>query len=162
MTLTIERLREVCDYDAATGEFSWRVDKRRRQRKSRASGSRRRYRDVGIDGKHYYLHRLAWFYVHGEWPRLEIDHINGDCADNRISNLRLATRAENSRNQGLRKNSTSGLKGVCWDPLRQRWQSHIRIGGRKVNLGRFHTKEAAHAAYVAAIQKHHGDFARAA
>jgi hypothetical protein len=93
---------------------------------------------------------------------MDIDHINGDGLDNRWSNLRLATRAENIRNSRTKATNTSGFKGVSWHKRDRKWQAHIKINGRSKNLGLFEAPEDAHAAYVAAAQKYHGEFARAA
>lgn len=91
---------------------------------------------------------------------MEVDHINGDRLDNRRCNLRLATHAQNVRNAGMRKDNTSGFKGVCYYPLTKRWTSQINVRGRRKRLGYFSTPEEAHAAYCVAALQHHGEFAR--
>ena len=103
-----------------------------------------------IDEREYSAHRLAWLYVHGAWPTGQIDHINGDRGDNRISNLRDVTPALNTQNQrrAARSNKSSGLLGVTAN--RGRWLAQISIGGKSRNLGRYATPEEAHAVYVAA------------
>lgn len=106
-------------------------------------------------------HRLAWALHFGRWPDQAIDHINGDRTDNRIANLRLATVAENTRNGKRRSTNTSGYKGVSLTENGQ-WRATIVAGGRQSYLGRFSTAEDAHAAYVKAASRLHGEFARAA
>jgi hypothetical protein len=104
------------------------------------------------------MHRV----IMGDPDGFQIDHIDGDGLNNRKSNLRLATRSENARNRRINKNSTSGLKGASWVESRKRWRAEIRADGKQIHLGYFNTPEAAHAAYVAASEKMHGEFARAA
>jgi len=106
----------------------------------------------------YYAHRLAWLYVHGKWPPAEIDHKDCDPANNRISNLRLATHAQNAANAHLRRTSTSGLKGAYRH--QKKWLAQITYNGRRIYLGVFDTDKEAHAAYVAASKDLHGSFTR--
>lgn len=155
-----ENLRNQYRYDAETGLFTFR-----RQVAQVKPGSVAGYRHpsgyhyVSVGNKRYLAHRLAWLYVHGEWPPEQIDHINRAKADNRIANLRLATASENSRNGSKRRNNTSGFVGVCWDKHKRKWLAHIRSDGRFKNLGRYASKEEAYAAYVAASKELHGEFA---
>lgn len=104
-------------------------------------------------------HRLAWFLHYGEWPTCQVDHINGDRHDNRISNLRLASSSENQRNRKRPKNNTSGYKGVSWIEHYQMWQATIKFDGKNKYLGRFDTPEEASDAYNKAALRHHGEFA---
>jgi len=107
----------------------------------------------------YAAHRLAWFYETGEWPSDEIDHKNRGRDDNWFENLREATRSQNVANTALRSTNTSGFKGVSFDRSRGRFLSKIKVNYRTINLGRFDAPEEAHAAYLAAAQKHFGEFA---
>ncbi len=88
-------------------------------------------------------HQLAWFIVHGRLPTGEIDHINGDRADNRIANLRDVTKVENQRNKGLQRNNTTGYVGVTRSRGRSLWEAHGREGNRRVYLGLYDSPEAA-------------------
>ena len=119
------------------------------------------YREIMIDGLRYPASHLAYVVTTGRWPRHLVDHINGDRADNRFANLREATLAENARNSAKPANNTSGLKGVTWKRRNQRWCAQVSVDNRKIHLGLFDTPEAAYAAYVAAANQHHGEFARA-
>lgn len=112
------------------------------------------------DGKHLAIrmHRVIIGAAHG----LAVDHIDGNGLNNRRSNLRLATRAQNQHNRGVRADSASGLKGVLRHALTGRWRAYIRVDGKKIHLGYFDTAEAAHAAYSAAAHRLHGEFARTA
>ena len=82
-----------------------------------------------IEQRFYYIHRLAWFYVHGEWP-IVVDHINRDTSDNRIANLRAANQSINSHNRREQANNTSGQKGVVFDKRSGKWNARIKIKGR--------------------------------
>lgn len=150
--LTAERLREVFSYDAGNGLFRQKTRTSQRVRIGDIAGSKRTdgYVAMRVDGKHYAAHRLAWFYVHGVWPEDQIDHINGVRHDNRICNLRTATRAENGQNRAINKSSASGYLGVSWYPLSGKWLARIRKNGKLKHIGYFDTAERAHAAYLSA------------
>jgi hypothetical protein len=166
--LSPEQLHAALDYNPDTGVFTWhhRPDQSTRTN-SRMAGkpaghhcARLKYVLLGLNGRLYRAHRLAWLYVHGEWPEGEIDHINGDGFDNRISNLRLATRSQNNMNVRAHRDSTSGLKGAYWDKRSRTWLAQIRLNGKQHYLGKYDTAEEAHAAYCAAAERLHGAFAR--
>jgi len=111
-----------------------------------------------LNGKRRSLHRVLANPDDGA----EVDHVNGDGLDNRRANLRAATRAQNCQNRRRRKDNTSGFKGVRLDRRYNKWRAEISACGSKYDLGCFDTPEAAHAAYVAASEVLHGEFARAA
>lgn len=158
--LTHSRLLEALDYDPETGDF-FRLDIALRGGAPIGSYLDNQYKRICIDYQEYLAHRLAWFYVNGEWPSNDIDHINGVRGDNRICNLREATRQENLRN-GRGRPSKSGLKGVNFrSGLTRPWYARIYPEkGRKIHLGYFLTAEEAHAAYCEAATKYFGEFAR--
>lgn len=162
--ITAERLRELLDYSPESGEFRWRqsaggwiVAGNEAGTLDISSG----YLRMIVDGHRDYAHRLAWLYVHGEHPPAEIDHKNGDRSDNRIENLRLASRSENGRNLSRKRNNTSGVPGVSWDRRRSRWVAYVNPNGRKVSLGSFIDRDSAIAARRAGEAAHFGPFARA-
>lgn len=162
--LTAQRARELLDYDPETGEFRWKVTRGGVTRGSIAGYiDPDGYRHIRIAGYLYLAHRLAWLITHGSWPTLEIDHRNVKPGDDRIKNLREATRAQNHQNIGVRSDNTSGYKGVSFDRINRKWVARIRVtGGRYKNLGRFPFPDQAHAAYIEAARDLHGEFARAA
>lgn len=162
MSDLIERLREVLDYDPDTGAFTWKVNLTSRARAGKAAGHIRNngYHAVKIDGRNYMAHRLAWLMTYGKWPDHEIDHINGLRNDNRLSNLRDATRAENGRNLSVRSNNTSGIKGVYWSKRNQRWLAQITVNQKTKYLGIFKDVEKAKEAYSQAAAELHGEFMR--
>jgi hypothetical protein len=163
-TLTQKRLKELLDYDPNTGVFTWRVSTTNRVRVGGVAGTvhPQGYRQIRVDGRIHKAHRLAWLWMTGDWPLDQIDHINGVRADNRLANLRPATQSQNSANMRKHATSKSGYKGVSWSADRAKWQAAIKVNGLKHFLGRFTDPAAAHAAYVAAAEKHFGEFARVA
>jgi hypothetical protein len=105
----------------------------------------------------YLAHRLAWFYMKGEWPPVTVDHEDLDKSNNRWLNLRLATSAEQSHNTPVRR---KGLKGVWLDKRVGRWSAEICHQGKRTYLGMFDTEEVAHAAYRKAAAGLFGNFVR--
>lgn len=110
---------------------------------------------------HLYMHRL----IAGAGPDKQVDHANGDGLDNRLLNLRLATRSQNQANRGKqrgrgRAESTSPYKGVYWDTTRRRWSAMITVDGKRIGLGRFDSEEAAGRAYDLMALGAWGMFAR--
>lgn len=111
--LTQKRVKELLDYDPETGLLTWKVDRGRQDAGSIAGCSYNAYKVVGIDGKVYKQHRIIWLLIYGYFPEHDIDHISKDKHDNRLCNLREATRSCNLRNATLARNSSTGVKGVC-------------------------------------------------
>ena len=118
------------------------------------------YKRVGIGGKCFLVHRLIWaMHYEGDVPDY-LDHINGVKDDNRLENLRPATKGQNGMNRPKQRNNASGFKGVCFDTAKGRWLATIKKDGVQYRLGHHRTAEAAHAAYVKAAGDLHGQFAR--
>lgn len=163
MTITHEQLRQLLNYEPETGVFTWRVTRNGRARKGSAAGRvhPQGYVHITLFNRTYSAHRLAWFYVHGEWPAGDLDHSNRVRHDNRIENLRLATRSQNAANRSIQSSSTTGVKGVRWHKRDKRWEARIEIGGHRKHLGQFTRIEDAAEAYRVAAKQHFGDFARA-
>lgn len=154
--VTQERLKELLDYDPGTGIFTWRVSCGTAKAGSVAGTVRPDgYVAIQIDRKPYLAHRLAWLYVHGEFPTDQIDHVNRVRTDNRIENLRLATNAENAQNMSKYRTNTSNVVGVCWNKRGGNWVAFIWLNGKKIHLGLFDTIEEAAAARTAAKAKLH-------
>jgi hypothetical protein len=166
--LTAERLRELLDYQPREGLFYWRVDRysipgtRLNVRAGDVAGSvaPSGYRFIGIDGCRYLASRLAWLWMTGDWPDGEVDHRDTNSANDRWENLRETTRGLNNANTKRRSDNTSGFKGVSFDAPRRKWAAQISVDRRRIFLGRFHTAQSAYAAYVAAAEKHFGEYAR--
>mgnify|MGYP003544058816 CR=1 FL=1 len=157
--LTPSQIRDVLDYDVETGVLTWRISSGTRKAGQKAGGIALEYLSVGIKGKRYQAHRLAWAHYFGEWPSGEVDHINRDKLDNRIVNLRVASRAQNGANCSLSKSNTSGAKGVTWVRREGKWQAQIMVGRKHRHLGYFDSVATAAAAYNDAAIKAFGEFA---
>ena len=154
-----EELRELFTYDPETGELRWKKNGSGRNFSIPVGNvGTRGYLRVVIHGRNYMLHRVIWAFFHGAWPDNLIDHINGSVTDNRITNLRQATTRENSWNQRIAKNNTTGLKGVSLEA--GRYRASIMTEQGKIHLGLFDTAEDAHEAYKLAADAYFGPFAR--
>lgn len=92
---------------------------------------------ICIKRKSYKRHRLIWFYVHKRWPENDLDHIDGDNTNDKISNLREATRAQNMWNSIISKRNKSGTKGVSWSAQKGKWNAQLMVNGHLVRLGQF-------------------------
>lgn len=156
----IARVQELLHCDPDTGIFTRRIDRGRYKIGTRI-GRRQScgYRRIKIDGYDYLEHRLLWLYVHGRWPVVWIDHINGNRADNRICNLREATPSENLGNSKISYNNKAGYKGVSFDKGRRLWRAAISPNRRQKILGYFDNPKDAHVAYCKAASKFFGQFA---
>ena len=168
---TQAELRTWFNYDPATGLLTRLVSVGRRRAGSRPgslrimrqpSGNIYKYRSIVVRGVDYREHRLIWLYMTGEWPELEIDHINGDSIDNRWCNLRQATSQQNKHNTGLPRSNTSGAKGIYWCPKRQRWIARLRRPDGSKFWRQCKLKEDAAQAYRREATRWFGEFARAA
>lgn len=157
-SLTAEMARELLDYDQETGHFTWKVRTSFRVTKGARAGSKTHYGyvQIGIDGTKYKAHRIAWLITNGSWPSEHIDHLNGIRDDNRIANLREASRSINMQNL-LRpmEGNTSGFLGVCWDNEKQSFLAQIKTKGKNKFLGRFNDPAEAHQAYLTAKRQIH-------
>lgn len=155
-----DELLEMLHYNPNTGIFTW-AKKRQKIKAGSVAGSLHKsgYMHIEVKQKGYAAHRLAWFYMTGEWPKEQIDHINRNKSDNRFGNLREATNSQNRSN--TEKTNKHGLKGVChkkW--LKQKpWQAQITHHKKVIYLGCYSTPEEAHQAYKDAAIKLHGVFA---
>ncbi len=154
--VSLERLRELLDYDPDTGVFTRKVRVSSNAPAGQRAGCQRpdgRW-VLSVDDRKYLASRLAWFYVHGKWPANHIDHIDCDRANDRLDNLRDVTSQVNMQNRKRpKKNCPSGFLGVTRH--RSKWQAQIGVDGKLIHLGLFPTPEAAHAAYVEAKRRLH-------
>jgi len=174
-----ELLRKLLRYEPETGKLFWRertpdmFDAGKRSPGGRcarwntmfagksalASPDKDGYLKGKIFDRTHKSHRVIWALHTGAWPVEHIDHIDGDPANNRIENLREATRSENKCNSGAYKNNTSGYKGVSRDKDKKKWRAQIGKNGKLRHLGYFDCPQEAHAAYCAAAKEMHGKYA---
>lgn len=160
--ITIEYVRSILDYDPGTGIFVWKPRPENDVKwNSRNSGKRaggldgRGYRKIKVLDCRVKEHRLAWFYTHGVWPDGFIDHINRQKDDNRLSNLRVVTNAENMRNTPLRSLSPRTM-GVTYHRRDNRYRAVITVAGKPMQLGSFKTFDEARAVRAAAEIQYFG------
>lgn len=168
MELTQEYLKSVLHYDPVTGVFTWKVRTKETAPFQKqihcwngrfanvTAGSKTTLGYIGITllSVHQKAHRLAWLYVYGELPKSDIDHINGNRADNRIANLRAVSRRQNTQNAKIKSNNTSGYNGVSWRRRERKWYAKISSNGKEVFLGCFGDLQDAIAARRAANIQH--------
>lgn len=153
-------VRSLLSYDPITDHLTWRKLTRNHRPGPVGVVTDRGYIRVGIQGRLYPAHHLAWAHTYGQWPTRQIDHINQDKGDNRIENLREVDGYQNCQNVGLTKRNTSGFRGVC--RVQNKWRAMISYGGsdkkrgrKDVFLGMFDDIDAAARAYAAAAAKFH-------
>ena len=165
---TVCEVKKRLDYNPDSGAFTWKVKTKRHAGVSWPGDvagtikSETGYMFLGLWGFQYRAHRLAFLMMTGEWPRDEVDHINGNRADNRWCNLRSATRPQNGRNTAIGTSNKSGCKGVSFRKDTSKWHARIVVDGKTILLGNFSLIEDAISARKTAEMKYHGIFARAA
>jgi hypothetical protein len=151
---------QMVEYDPQSGVFRWRVSRRGHAKAGDVAGTLTHagYIAIKTGGKVVGAHRLAWYAVHRVVPVAELDHRNGNKADNRIANLREATRAQNAWNARSPKVGRA-VKGASFDPRRGKWAAGAMLNGARKHIGYFSTEREAQAAYRAFVLKHRGEFA---
>ena len=154
--MNVETLRELLSYNPETGDLFWNIRMSDKVRSGDKAGSKRKdgYIAINVRGFRLTAHRVAWAIHTGEWPKRNIDHINGNPGDNRIANLRDVSQRENIQNLYKAKSHNKvGFLGVSRD--KNKFSARIVVDGKQIRLGRFKTPEEAHATYIAAKLEHH-------
>jgi hypothetical protein len=146
---TVAKIAATFDFNPSTGELI-RKSNGRTMKSQNTNG----YYVVRVDGDSFTAHRIIWKLLYGYDPTADIDHIDGVKTNNRPSNLRLASAAQNSVNR--KGTGASGYRGVSFS--RGRWHAAMRVNGKRFYLGASHCLEDAAALYREAAQKVHGDF----
>jgi hypothetical protein len=138
--MNINELKLLFSYDPDTGAIHW-IAKGKGMIKKKAAGTllHSGYLGICVGSKRWQAHRIAWALHNGQWPKDQIDHINGIKTDNRICNLREATNSQNGKNLGLSKANKSGIKGVSFEAYTNRWKATIRVDGKSISIGRFNS-----------------------
>lgn len=180
VALTPQHLNEILDYDHSTGILRWKEigvewfsDTETKSKEtcraiwnSRCAGKQAGGLDkdgyvcIGFRGHRLKAHRVAWAISYGQWPHLEIDHIDGCPGNNALSNLRLANRKENLRNTRSHKDGSSQYKGVTWHSASKKWMARLYHDGRNKHLGLHENEIDAATAYNEACAKLDSKFFR--
>lgn len=162
-SLTVERVKELLSYDPETGIFTRRTKQNNRMKVGEVAGANNGgYTQLSVDGRGVKAHRLAWFYVYGVWPSMEIDHINGVRSDNRIANLRDVDKRTNCQNRFTTPaHSSEEFIGATKDKRCRSdiWVAQININGKHHHIGRFRSPEEAHLMYLLIKQEFHAGYA---
>lgn len=156
--ITLSALKSVLHYNPDTGVFTWLIPTSRMGSPGSRAGRETSggYRQIQIFGKLYAEHRLAWFYMTGNWPDEDVDHKIGK--SNVWSNLRLATKSQNNMNRRAQKNNKCGIKGVCWNGHAKRWMGSVYLNKKRHHAGYFDSIEDAEKAVTELRAKLHGEF----
>ena len=154
--LTAKRLRKWLKYNPTTGVFCWRVGRHNRAQIGDVAGCivSRGHRIIVIDGKQYRANRLAWLYMTGKWPKLEINYMNHNASDTRWANLREMTPTQ--RRRRARRTNKHGVRGV-WKTQTGRYVAQIKKAGKRTYIGVFDTIEEAGAAYAKVAKRTFGE-----
>lgn len=174
--VTADQARTLLDYDPETGEFRWRArtpemfvakgqlsqETLCRMWNAKYAGQLTGestyypgYHRLGILGRIYLAHRVAWLISFGEWPKEDIDHVDGNRARNVLSNLREASRAQNLQNISAKSWREGKLVGASQIRKNGRWRATISANYEIFHLGTFDSELEAHQAYVEAKSRLH-------
>lgn len=140
--ISIEEFYKYVSYDAETGDFTriniYNDDVRRIDNIGKIIGnpSSNGYLEITVGHSKFSAHKLAWYFIYGEVPSENIDHIDGNKQNNKISNLRLRSPLENMRNRGINKNNSTGYNGVYLSS-NGKYRARIKIEGKLIGLGTF-------------------------
>ena len=146
------------NYDENTGSFTYRISTSYRTKVGDEAGwlwtdKNKKYRKVKVKGTSYNVHRLIWLWYYGTHPVDQLDHINGNSLDNRISNLREVDNITNSMNRSIQSNNTSGYHGINQLPSGN-WRVRININKKRVSIGTYDSFELALDARKTAEEKY--------
>lgn len=160
--MTQEELKLLLNYDKNTGEFTWKkLNKTSNRKLGQRAGSlhNKGYRHIRLHNKLYLEHRLAWLYTYGYFPKV-IDHIDGNKLNNKLSNLRECTQAQNMWNTSIIKNTLSKVKGVSYVKLLKKWIVRVQINKNRKTIGYFDDLELAELVAIEARIKYHGEYCK--
>lgn len=158
--LTQLELKQLLNYDPATGIFTWKNNLPNGILSGTIAGCDDGYGYIvlTIKGRVYRAHRLAFLYMEGLFPSELVDHKNNNRSDNRFSNLRKATHSQNGINKNIMKNNTSGFKGVSFCKSSNKWRARCNANGKRNFLGYYDTAELANNAYINYSKENHKTF----
>jgi len=135
--ITQKELKNILHYNPKNGVFIWskKISKKINTGDIAGDVNKRGYCRIGIRGKKYASHILAWIYIYGEAPENDLDHIDHNKTNNKISNLRIVTPSENAMNQTMSKANKSGFNGVVWNKKAGKWMVQIAFERNQIYLG---------------------------
>lgn len=163
MNLTREMLKEMFEYREDGNLIRKHTVSGNGNKAGRVVGTKprmtrgNRYSVTTINGSHWCVHKLIYLYHHGRVPS-QLDHVNGNTADNRIENLREATSSENMRNRKIFSNNKSGHKGVSWSKAHGKWFVYMNVNNARKNFGYYDDLEIAALLASEVRDLHHGNF----
>lgn len=152
MAVSVEYLKQRYSYNPETGEITNR--KTGKVGRTKRTDGRTSYFVIAVKRRPVFAHRAAWALHYGEWPNGQIDHIDRDGTNNRISNLRVVDWVQNARNQRPPVTSKSGVCGVIWVRHKKKWRAQIGVGGKQICLGYYKEVELAVSARKAGEEKY--------
>ena len=157
IALTFDQASRWLEYNQETGQFIWKLSTCKTKAGSVAGYiNSNGYMIVGLFGKKYRLHRLAWLLTHGQWPDGTIDHINCNRTDNRLCNLRNVSQSVNVQNvRSPTAANTSGFLGVYWSDKRRGFMASVKLKKKGKRRGPYKTAERAYVSYVHLKRMHH-------
>jgi len=157
-----ETLNSYFNYDPENGIITWKIKRSNRKQAGSEAGliDSNGYRRIKVSPKLYLAHRIAWLLYYKEWPDRLVDHINMDVSDNRICNLRIATKSQNMMNTKKYKSNTSGYKGVYYKKREKCYIGNITINGERHMTKQYKTAEEAFESLKSIRSKLHKEFAR--
>ena len=161
ITLTHDRLLSIIKYLPETGEMVNIVPRKNSKCVGEKLGARSGNGQImlSVDGRAYQMHRLAWFWMTGEWPKNLIDHKDRDPTNNKWSNLRESDRAQNGHNANKKRNNTTGITGIWYCKKRKKYIAEIFVRGVKISLGASEDKQVAAELRAEAEKKYFGKYA---
>lgn len=159
--ITQDELKSFFEYNKLTGKFTRLVAAGRELSGSVASCiDSDGYIRIGINGRVYLAHCLAWLYVTGVFPKISVNHLNGIKTDNSFDNLRLASRSEIAANSKISSRNSSGFKGVSFNKTKGKYKACVVKNGKQIHIGYFSTALEAHRERSVIFQRLFGQFAR--
>jgi len=156
--ITQELVRSIFDY--VDGVLYWKVKKSNATKIGQAAGSldkKTGYYRIHVNSKMQKTHRLIFLYHHGYLPDY-VDHIDNNKTNNRIENLREATKSQNCMNQKISTRNTTGIKGVMWHKRDKKWFVQLRVNSKCHSFGYYDDKELAELVAIEATNKLHKEF----
>ena len=155
--ITQELVKKIFEYQK--GELFWKIQVSNKKIGDKAGRKQTlHYFQTRINGKYYYNHRIIFLYHHGYLPKC-IDHIDGNCLNNSIENLREASLYQNQQNRKIAKNNTSGIKGIYKIKNKEKWCVRLKVNGKQNFFGNYHDLEVAKFVIETMRYKYHHQFA---